>query len=112
MSIPGGSGVSKEIVPVPAVKVVILYPATLEESVVDVSPPPGLEILKILGYLRITTPSEPPPDDPCKFPEELRPLPPPPLPVFGEPLVAFNPLRPPLPPMLDPPVPAVPVPPI
>jgi hypothetical protein len=64
-------GAIKETAPVPAVKVVILYPATLEESVVKVSQPPELEIVKLFGYLRITTPEPPPPDDPCKFPAEV-----------------------------------------
>ena len=62
---------AKAIVPVPTVKVVMLYPATLAESVVNVSPPPGLEIENVLGYLRITTPDPPAPDDPCKFPAEV-----------------------------------------
>ena len=62
---------AKETTPVPAVKVVILYPGTLEESVVNVSPPPALEIVKILEYLMMTTPDPPAPDTPCKFPSEV-----------------------------------------
>ena len=90
--------------PVPVVNVVILSDPDVD--VEDVNPPPGLVIVKLLGYLKITIP-EPPALPAYPQPGPGHAAAPPPPPVLAVPAVSSSVLVPPLPPPPSPPIPVV-----